>query len=94
MCDVWLHLCLERAGSCGTQTTGKEDLDYAEDVALISSRFADLQEKTDRLVATNETLKKQEVLIKDATSSIKVILWESYVNTNTLNLTDLLRTLK
>lgn len=29
-----------------------EDLDYADDVALISSRFADLQEKTDRLVAT------------------------------------------
>ena len=27
------------------------DLDYADDVALISSRFADLQEKTDRLVA-------------------------------------------
>jgi len=29
-----------------------EDLDYADDVALISSRFADLQEKTDRLAAT------------------------------------------
>ena len=27
-----------------------EDLDYADDVALISSRFANLQEKTDRLV--------------------------------------------
>ena len=29
-----------------------EDLDYADDVALISSRFADLQEKSDRLAAT------------------------------------------
>jgi len=27
-------------------------LDYADDVALISSKFADLQEKTNRLVAT------------------------------------------
>ena len=32
-------------------TSVLEDLDYADDVALISSRFADLQEKTDRLVA-------------------------------------------
>ena len=29
-----------------------EDLDYADDVALISCRFADLQQKTDRLAAT------------------------------------------
>ena len=29
-----------------------EDLDYADDVGLLSSSFADLQEKTDRLVAT------------------------------------------
>ena len=28
-------------------TSVLEDLDYADDVALISSRFADLQEKTD-----------------------------------------------
>ena len=33
-------------------TSALEDLDYADDVALISSRFADLQEKTDRLVTT------------------------------------------
>ena len=33
-------------------TSVLEDLDYADDVALISRRFADLQEKTDRLVAT------------------------------------------
>ena len=33
-------------------TSVLEDLDYADHVALISSRFADLQEKTDRLVAT------------------------------------------
>ena len=32
-------------------TSVPEDLDYADDVALISSRFADLQETTDRLVA-------------------------------------------
>ena len=50
--------------SCGTQMTEDtcslkwkftsvlEDLDYADDVALISSRFADVQEKTDRLAAT------------------------------------------
>jgi len=29
-----------------------EDPDYADDVALISSRFTDLQERTDRLAAT------------------------------------------
>ena len=40
------------------------------------------------------TLKKQEVLIRDPTSSIKVILWESYVNTLTLNLTFIFRNLK
>ena len=33
-------------------TSVLEDLDYADDVALMSSRFADLQEKTDRLIAT------------------------------------------
>ena len=33
-------------------TSALEDLDYANDVALISSRFADIQEKTNRLVAT------------------------------------------
>ena len=50
--------------SCGKQMTEDtcslkrkftsvlEDLDYADDVALISSRFADLQEKTNRLAAT------------------------------------------
>jgi len=32
-------------------TSVLEDLDYADDVALISSRFADLREKTDRLAA-------------------------------------------
>ena len=37
------------------------------------------------------TLKKQEVLIRDPTSSIKVILWESYVNTFTLNSTYIFR---
>ena len=40
------------------------------------------------------TLKKQEVLIRDPTSSIKVILWESYVNTLTLNSTYIFRNLK
>ena len=62
MCDVWLHLCLDhglghaahKQRKCGLRwklTSVLEDLDYADDVALISSRFADLQEKTDRLVA-------------------------------------------
>ena len=40
------------------------------------------------------TLKKQEVLITDPTSSIKVILWESYVDTLTLNSTYIFRNLK
>ena len=40
------------------------------------------------------TLKKQEVLIRDTTSSIKVILWESYVDTLTLNSTYLFKNLK
>jgi len=33
-------------------TSVLEDLGYADDVALISSRFADLREKSDRLAAT------------------------------------------
>ena len=40
---------------CGLRwkfTSVLEYLDYADDIALISSRFADLQEKTDRLVVT------------------------------------------
>ena len=40
------------------------------------------------------TLKKQEVLIRDPTSSIKVILWESYTETLTLNSTYLFKNLK
>ena len=40
------------------------------------------------------TLKKQEVLIRDPTSSIKVILWESYVDTLTLNSTYIFINLK
>ena len=40
------------------------------------------------------TLKKQEVLIRDATSSIKVTLWESYTETMTLNSTYLFKSLK
>ena len=34
-------------------TSVLEDLDYADDVVLISSRFADLQEKTDRLASSH-----------------------------------------
>lgn len=33
-----------------------EDLDYADNIALISSRFADLQGKPDRLVATTDVV--------------------------------------
>ena len=40
------------------------------------------------------TLKKQEGLIRDPTSSIKVILWESYVDTLTLNSTYIFINLK
>ncbi|XP_015779239.1 PREDICTED: uncharacterized protein LOC107357102 [Acropora digitifera] len=40
------------------------------------------------------TLKKQEILKRDTTSSIKVILWESYAETLTLNSTYLLKNLK
>ena len=40
------------------------------------------------------TLKKQEILIRDTTSSIKVILWESYTETLTLNTTYLFKNLK
>ena len=68
MCDVWLHLCLDHGLGHTTHTIKKkknkkrglrwkltsvvEDLDYADDFALISSRFADHQEKTDRLLVT------------------------------------------
>lgn len=40
------------------------------------------------------TLKKQEVLIRDPTSSIRVILWESYGNTLTLNSTYIFKNFK
>ena len=40
------------------------------------------------------TLKKQEVLIRDTTGSIKVILWESYTETLTLDSTYLFKNLK
>ena len=40
------------------------------------------------------TLKKQEVLIRDTTSSMKLILWESYTETLTLNTTYLFKNLK
>ena len=49
---VMRHTNNWRRGLRWKLTTVIEDLDYADDVALISSRFADLQEKTDRLVAT------------------------------------------
>ena len=39
-----------------TFTSVLEDLDYADNVALISSRFADLLEKPDRLVATTDVV--------------------------------------
>ena len=40
------------------------------------------------------TLNKQEVLIRDTANSIKLILWESYAETLTLNSTYLLKNLK
>lgn len=40
------------------------------------------------------TLKEQEVLIRDTTSSIKVILWESYTETLMLNSTYVFKNLK
>lgn len=40
------------------------------------------------------TLKKQEVLIRDPTSSIRVILWESYGDTLTLNSTYIFKNFK
>ena len=49
---VMRHTNNRRRGLRWKLTSVLEDLDYAYDVALISSRFADLQEKTDRLVAT------------------------------------------
>ena len=49
---VMRHINNRRRGLRWKLTTVLEDLDYADDVALISSRFADLQEKIDRLVAT------------------------------------------
>ena len=49
---VMQHTNNRKRGLRWKLTSVLEDLDYADDVALISSRFADLQEKTDRLVAT------------------------------------------
>ena len=47
---VMWHTNDKRLGLIWMLTSVLEDLDYADDVALISSRFADLQEKTDRPV--------------------------------------------
>ena len=49
---VMRHTNNRKSGLRWKLTSVLEDQDYADDVALISSRFADLQEKTDRLVAT------------------------------------------
>ena len=49
---VMRHTNDRRHGLGWKFTSVLEDLDYADDGALISSRFADLQEKTDRLAAT------------------------------------------
>ena len=49
---VMRHTNNRKRGLRWKLTSVLEDLDYADDVALISSRFADLQEKTDRLIAT------------------------------------------
>jgi len=46
-----LHTNTRKRGLRWKLTSVLEDLYYANDVALISSRLADLQEKTDRLVA-------------------------------------------
>ena len=48
---VMRHTNNRKRGLRWKLTSVLEDLDYADDVALILSRFADLQEKTDRLVA-------------------------------------------
>ena len=51
--DWVMRLTNDRRHGLGWKFTSVlEDLDYADDGALISSRFADLQEKTDRLAAT------------------------------------------
>ena len=49
---VMRHTNNRKRGLGWKLTSVLEDLDDADDVALISSRFADLQEKTDRLVTT------------------------------------------
>ena len=49
---VMRHINNRKRGLLWKLTSVLEDLDYADDVALFSSRFADLQEKTDRLVTT------------------------------------------
>ena len=49
---VMWHTNNRKRGLRWKLTSVLQDLDYADDVALISSRFADLQVKTDRLVAT------------------------------------------
>ena len=47
---VMRHTNDRRRGLRWKFTSVLEDLDYADDVALLSSRFGDLQDKTDRLV--------------------------------------------
>ena len=45
-----------RRGIRWTLTTYLEDLDYADDISLLSSRQRDMQEKTDILNETAQTL--------------------------------------
>ena len=49
---VMQHTNNRKCGLRWKLTSVLEDLDYADDVALLSSGFSDLQEKTDRLVTT------------------------------------------
>ena len=63
---------------------------------LISVKAQVVNISAAKVVTTEQqgTLKKQEVLISDTTSSIKVILWESYIDTLTINSTYLFKNLK
>ena len=50
----------KRRGICWTLTSVLEDLDYVDDMGLLSSRHIDIKDKTTRFKSTSELVGEQE----------------------------------
>ena len=105
MRDVGIALVMRKAsadkrrGIRWNLTTGLEDLDFADDVALLSSKFNDLHEKTGRLAeeAEGQPIKSQTKLGGRAgkqpkelhkTESVRQTAWTRYAPKGAMRLDD------